>query len=74
MSIVNLNGFIELSNNTGNNITSTVIVDTNKLNTLFYLNLFGIICFVMFYILYSLDKHLRKPPSKYLFLFYTINR
>lgn len=67
MSIVNLNGFIELSNFTQLNgtISSIAVVNTGRLNTLFYLNLFGITCFVIFYIFYSLDKYLRKPPSKF---------
>ena len=60
MSIVDLNGFIDLKNNTD----TSLIIQELRSNVLVYLNLISVLCFVGFYALYKIDKHLRKPPNE----------
>lgn len=62
MSIVWLEPFVQLEEKNDKGITNLNFI-FDKLNTMIYLNFASIICFILYYILYKLDKKFRRPPS-----------
>ncbi len=59
MSLVWLEPFVGVKNATNH---SLLMFD--NLNAMIYINTISVLSFVFFYILYKLDNHLRRPPSK----------
>lgn len=59
MSLVWLEPFVGVKNET----THSLLMFDN-LNAMIYINTISVLSFVFFYILYKLDNHLRRPPSK----------
>ena len=66
MSIVWLEPFIGVKQESSS-ILSMLVFD--NLNVMIIINSLSVLSFIFYYILYKLDEHLRRPPSKLKFIF-----
>ena len=63
MSLIWLEPFIGLESNESH---SFLVFD--NLNIMIIINAISIAAFLFFYLLYKLDKNIRRPPSKFIFI------